>query len=168
MWESEKFDGNMIESVAGACCMHFVTLHVVMDWYSIGNLNVAPLGEFKSVLNNVSLWIDCAWTYRVGIDDLLYRDVDDRLAESNHVWVFINIKLLLRFRDITCCLKKYPRRATISAVSRDEPFSAKYRQYDIVVKNAELSLLCPWPVELGLIITNLFPENALQFCAIFQ
>lgn len=105
MWESEKYD--------------IVTLHVFMDWYFKENLNGKPWGEFKSGLNNVRSWTDCAWIYRVGIDDLLYWDVDDRLAESNHVWVFINIKLLLRFRDITCCLKKYPGRGRIRVVSRD-------------------------------------------------
>lgn len=43
----------------------------------------------------------CVCAYRVGVDDLLYRNVDDRLAQCHHVGVFIDIELLLKFRDVT-------------------------------------------------------------------
>lgn len=64
---------------------------------------------FKSLLN------DCVCVYRVGVDDLLYRNVDDRLTQSHHVRVFIDIELLLKFRDVTSWLEKHPEIARISS-----------------------------------------------------
>ncbi len=47
-------------------------------------------------------------SYRVCVDNLLNRDVDDRFAECHHVRVLVHVKLLLRSRNVTSCLEEAP------------------------------------------------------------
>jgi len=46
----------------------------------------------------------------MGIDNFFDGDIYDRFAKGHHVRVFIDIEFLLWFRNITCCLKKVPKR----------------------------------------------------------
>ena len=46
--------------------------------------------------------------YRVSVDDLLYGDVDDGLAERHHVRVLVHVEFLLRLRDVAGRLEELP------------------------------------------------------------
>ena len=46
--------------------------------------------------------------YRVSVDDLLYGNVDDGLAERHHVRVLVHVELLFGLRDVTGRLEELP------------------------------------------------------------
>ena len=69
-----------------------------------------------------------AWAYRVCVDDLIYRDVDDRLAQSHHVRVLIHVKLLLWLGDVTRSLEKHPAR-------QDQSIRVDYYHTRKILKN---------------------------------
>lgn len=75
-------------------------------------------------------------SYRVCVDDLLNRDVDDGFAECHHVRVLVHVKLLLRSWNITSCLEEAPEKKGGKKIKKIKPVDF----FVILVENLWISL----------------------------